>query len=232
MKKLFLILVVSITFLISGKLNAQRLQVGFDIGFSKVVNDNYYSINPNDHKGFGLGLDNLYNISTNLKYGLNFLPVNIAFNLSYVGGSSVNTYWGTLNIYDSHFTKIILESSIDIISIGLGLEYPLHYKDYTPYISVGFLTNYFADLDATQNPKPDDLFSLIPYHFENSFKLGAYLGVGLDYKISNQYSIGLSLKYGFMNLTGKKDFLPFIKESDMNILNFAANFLFNLNYLK
>lgn len=230
MKNLFFIVVLSIAFLISGELNAQNLQAGFDFGFSKVVNDNYYSKNPEAHVGFGLGLDNLYNISANIKYGFDFLPVNLAVNLSYIYGSSKNTYWGTVNIYDSHFTKIILESSLDIFSIGLGLEYPMQYKDFTPYVSVGFLTNYFADLDVTQNPKPDDLFSLIPYHFESSVKLGAYLGGGIDYKITEQYSVGLSLRYSLMNLTGKKNFLPFIKESDMNVLNIAANFMYNFSY--
>jgi opacity protein-like surface antigen len=229
MKKKYIIVLLSIILLISKNLNAQKLLVGFDAGFTNIINENYYSKNPNDNNGFGLGLDNLYQISAKLKYGLNFLPVYLTGNLSYLGGRSDYTYLGILNIYDSHFTEINLKSSMNIFSIGFGLEYPIQFKDLIPYVTVGFLTNYFDDLDITQTPKPDDLFNLTPSKIESSVKLGAYFGGGLDYKINNKFLIGLSLKYSFMNLSGKKDILPFIKEDEMNILSISTNILYSLS---
>jgi len=223
-----IILLVSIIIFVSEIMYAQKFQIGIGAGYSKITNENYFTNNPTDNYGFGLGLDNLHQISAKLKYDLNVLPIYMTADLSYYSGGNNFTFLGSVNLYNSSLTDIYLESSIHIYSLGFGIEYPFQLNDFIPYLSVSFLANYF-DLSVNQTPEPDHIFTLARPNFESSIKLGLSLGAGLDYKLYKNILLGLSLKYNFMNLSGKEDILFWIKEDDINMFNISLNVLYNLN---
>ena len=212
---IFLFFIVSFT---SNILNAQKINIGFLGGYSKIYTNDFYT---KDIPDIGLGLEKGYNFGVKLKYTIKNFPLKLINKISYLSMGDTGYYWDTLNPWNSHFTKMKLKTAVYIFSLDTGIEY-FPFKNIIPqYFSFDLMINYFSKTEIKQNPSSEfEGKNLNPLLSERT-RVGLSFGTGIIIHLINGIDADININYYLMNLIGKKSnfFNGYeFKEDDFNIL--------------
>ena len=230
MKKLCFILIYStIPFCIS----AQTIQIGVGAGSTIVTDRDFYikelsGIFSQEILGKEYTVHLLNELDFNSEYNLNLkarlffeeLPFTFYSEVSY--NSLVGK--GTMIISPHPASSYLpppqnVESSCHLFNTNLGIEYELMSKAIIPVLSSSIVLSYLGDTEI-KSVENDDYESTV---FNGGIRLGLDFGIGLYYKIYSPVLVGVSSKYSFNNLLGKKD-----SEENLNTIKISINVFYEL----
>lgn len=222
------ILLIFPTLLIS-----QDIKVGIGGGYAYILNDIYYTGNVqptfNTNK---LGMKNCYTINAKLKYSPIESPIIFIAELQYLSAKNETDYMGFYSLVQSSPARMHLIAAQDIYFIGFAVESPIYRSIFSPYLSLGFMANYFGKTKIERTPKPEPFIERNLESNEliisNKLRGGMNVGLGVDYKFMKKFSLDILAKYNLMNLIGQKAITEILKEESFNTFSITAVILYSL----
>lgn len=208
---------------------SQNIKVGVGGGYAYIDNDTYYTRDvESNYSDFQLGLRNCYVINGKIRYEHEKIPIRFTCEVTFISATNNVDYLGYYSPLQSSPSKMHLDASQDIYSIGFGIESPIIKSSITPYSSLGVVLNYFNKTEIVRTPKSDPILNGDKSMISNSVRAGLNMGFGLDYLIFEKISLDISAKYSFMNLLWKKNLHHEEKEENFNTFSITASVLYNL----
>ena len=125
-----------------------------------------------------------------------------------------------------------LETSLNVLSLGLRSEYKIIRRWYFPYLSLDLLVNYFDETKINGSISEDFPFPNTVYRYSDDTRFGIGAGFGYQFDLFSRFSIDIHANYAILNLYGKKDKATFwggkIKEKQIDTVNFSCSILYKI----
>jgi outer membrane protein W len=225
---------ISILFVLIGFSISQTFQVGIEGGSTMVLGQAYY-VNElettysqenlgNNYLIFnenGLNFGSEYNLGIKLRFFFEELPFNIVSIISYnsiVGDGAIKLVPHPASSYAPPPSDA--SAKLKLYNLSIGTEYYISRCGINPYISGSIMLNYFDDIFVAPE---ENYYSTYEYTaFNGGVRYGFAFGIGIDYDIKNNFSIGISTKYSMNNLFGRES-----SEKILNTLRTNINFSYN-----
>lgn len=158
----------------------------------------------NTFEKLGADFNNELNIGAKVKIGIPIIPFKPVAGITYyfLKGSSSSSQAGD-------FSK-----SLNLLSLYAGGEYAFIPGPFSPYANVDIQYNFFME-GKEEFPGGNGSFS------GSGNRIGLGLGIGMNFKFLPFMGLDLSVKYNFLNISGKQE-----NEPSYRILNFNLFFSF------
>ena len=159
---------------------SQNIKVGVGGGYAYIDNDTYYTRDvESNYSDFQLGLRNCYVINGKIRYEHEKIPIRFTCEVTFISVTNNVDYLGYYSPLQSSPSKMHLDASQDIYSIGFGIESPIIKSSITPYSSLGVVLNYFDKTEIVRTPKPDPILNGDKSMISNSVRAGLNMGLSL-----------------------------------------------------
>jgi hypothetical protein len=181
-KQIILSLVIFLS--VTQFINAQGIKVGVGIGLTNVTAPDELT---NDISDGGSGFSSEFNIIAKAKLSIPVIPITpIGFIQYTTMGGEQSTPFGNI------------ETSMSILSIGVGGEISLTPGPLSPYLSLDLSYNSFGDFERKAPEAAGGNFSSA-----GESRTGLGLGVGTELSLI-LITVDVSARYNFYNLLGKE----------------------------
>jgi hypothetical protein len=166
--------------------------------------------------GFGLG-------ATIYK---NFNPAISGFTSIFFSGAKDEREFETTDIFGNTYTPYKV-NRLFMIPLNIGLQIRLFREDVTddlrPFVNFGV-----TPAAIIYTPYSESFFSSFSYA-RAKYTVGGFAGVGLDYLTSKKSSLGLNIRYYYLNLFGKG--IESLQSREKNFFG-GLYFVFSYNFMK
>ena len=211
MKKLFLVLSF---FLITNHVLAQSIQIGLGGGLTYVLGSSFYKkplYAKFDKTGFdkyalidlsGLDFNQEYHLSLKFRLVFDQSPISLYSEVNYnslTGNGSILIFTPRANPFPPK--PINVKSNATNINTCLGIEYKLLKKSIIPILSGGIAVNYLSEVKIESLSGNWFKYTVL----KERVRFGIAGGIGLDYRIQDNLTIGISARYIMNNLFSKND---------------------------
>ena len=204
---------------------AQTIQIGIGGGLTIVTGKEFYTKELN---GFlnadilkqefntfgGLDFNSEYNINMKARLYIPKNPFNIYSEVSYnslIGEGMLRRMYSDPPM---QFLPSLRksESRCNLFNLCLGIEYEFLNKAITPFLSSGIILSYLGDISV--KIMGDDYEYKI---MEGGIRYGFEIGLGVYYKLYNNFLIDCSSKYSLDNLMNRNEFEEYLNTIKTNI---------------